>query len=372
MATIVDKVFNPVQRIIKAVFRSSPNLITAGDLNRQFDIINYQLGLLGKSVGAVTDLSVTYTYGSTMTITYNSTYLKFKGINFGGFSSTVDFENNPTESYRLVLTGVKTLVTSSTDPDNTISGAKFSDGTVMPAADHYVYENVTLNILKSTDSVPVGSEEIITLAKIIPFMGSGVASGTYVLNTFFTLETSNIWEKLAALHAIKGVYPSAPAYGDLPAGTTYDNAFSILNKGVLALKGDLLAKTDPVTKSGNYTFSQSEISGSYEVVYFTFGKMCFVNIKSRITFGGGEVKEFAYLGDSPSGVLPAISKHYLTPITIHESQRHAEDVVFASHVYGGVSSSTKIRFELTHNIVVNVAVVEKVHNFGGTFMYVMD
>ena len=58
MSAIIERAFNKTQKIIRAVFRGSPNLITTSDLNRQFESMRYQADRIDERIGVVSDLSL--------------------------------------------------------------------------------------------------------------------------------------------------------------------------------------------------------------------------------------------------------------------------------------------------------------------------
>ena len=56
MSRIIDKPFNPAQKIIRAIFKGAPNLFTTSDLNRQIEAFDYRLKQLERKVGVITDM----------------------------------------------------------------------------------------------------------------------------------------------------------------------------------------------------------------------------------------------------------------------------------------------------------------------------
>ena len=151
MSSLIDKAFDATQKIIRSVFRGSPNLFTTADLNRQLELIMYQLNSLEERVGVVSDMHVsatTISSGNTLVVQGDFTYLIVRGCDFtGDFPSGTISVNKSRASddytFYLCLTAQSQVITYSDNPSHDISGAKFADGTSRSAADTLVYTNPT-------------------------------------------------------------------------------------------------------------------------------------------------------------------------------------------------------------------------------------
>lgn len=146
------------KKIVRAVFRGSPNLITTADLNRQFAALKYQMDQLDDKTGVISDLSVTVTPGvGAITVEFTYTYMEVKGCSFTPETKTLtaNFMAQRPTAY-LCLVADKGTVTYDDDFSHEISGAKFADGKTYAAADHIVYKNedvVLVNSLNSLDNL---------------------------------------------------------------------------------------------------------------------------------------------------------------------------------------------------------------------------
>lgn len=147
MSRIIEKPFNWGQKIIRAVFKGKPNLITAPDLNRQLEILRMQNRInslsLGMSLAETANLNFDV---STKTLTYKLKNVFFGGIRYfeeleEGRCQISDSDFNRVTSFQFWIVAKKRLVTSNDDGTKKISGAKFEDNTTQPAADHYIYED---------------------------------------------------------------------------------------------------------------------------------------------------------------------------------------------------------------------------------------
>ena len=146
MSNILAKPFSWANRIINAVFRGAPNLITTSDLNRQIEALKMEMRVLQRSVMiSASDLDYSVSEGllNKVDITVSLSYVYCLGVRFDvEYSSTYRIGNADIQELRLYAK--KELITSDQDFSKTISGAKFEDGTVRPAADHYVYSEPTV------------------------------------------------------------------------------------------------------------------------------------------------------------------------------------------------------------------------------------
>lgn len=218
MSKIIDKVFDAGKKIIRSIFKGSPNLITSADLNRQMEAFKYQLDQLDDKTGMVSDMELTYSLSAgTLKVDYTFSYLKFKGCEFS--PSIVTLNTNFTKSAPIVylcLVANKEIVTFESDVTHDIAGAKFADGTSMPAANQirYIDEAVILtHALSNVDNL-VGIIAIFTLSE----------SGNVVVK-------KNIIQDKNSLSMEKGGVISdfdSSLVGKVTNGKSYDEAFSII------------------------------------------------------------------------------------------------------------------------------------------------
>lgn len=142
MSSIIAKPFSWANKIVQAVFKGAPNLITTSDLNRQIEALKKEMYVLQQSSSAiVSDLEATLD-GNTITVKMSYVFCLGVRFNFEMPESGITFifnvtNNVPTKELRLYAK--KSLVTYEDDFSKEISGAKFDDGTTQPAANHYVY-----------------------------------------------------------------------------------------------------------------------------------------------------------------------------------------------------------------------------------------
>lgn len=170
MAKIIDKVFDVTKKIVRAVFRGSPNLITTADLNRQFAALKYQMDQLDDKTGVISDLSVTVTPGvGAITVEFTYTYMEVKGCSFTPETKTLtaNFMAQRPTAY-LCLVADKGTVTYDDDFSHEISGAKFADGKTYAAADHIVYKNEDVVLVNSLDSL----DNIVAILGVFRYEGT--------------------------------------------------------------------------------------------------------------------------------------------------------------------------------------------------------
>lgn len=151
MSSIINKPFSWANRIIQAVFRGSPNLITTSDLNRQIEALKREMYLLQESSGVIVSDFVgvpNYSSYSTppLTVRVTLSYVYCRGIKFEFdiVNQQFDLTLGDAQPRGFMVYAKKSLVTYEDDFSKTISGAKFADGTTQPAADHYVYTDPEL------------------------------------------------------------------------------------------------------------------------------------------------------------------------------------------------------------------------------------
>lgn len=136
MASIVDKAFDATQRIMRTIFRGSPNLFTTADLNRQIEAIDYRLRQLEWFRGVETDADVSIDNNA---VVLTGTYIRVFGCvlvqrDTVGVLVQLNVTGISWENTFVYLT--PQVITYADDPSHAISGAKFQDSTSLPAADN--------------------------------------------------------------------------------------------------------------------------------------------------------------------------------------------------------------------------------------------
>lgn len=159
MSRIINKAFDASKKIVRSIFRGSPNLLTSSDLNRQIEALKYQIDKLEERTNVDTDLDINVvsvssrrhnledptgtTKDSENRVTFTLGYMRFKGCLFTPTVSpmTIFIRENEQKKMYIHLVAEKKIVTYEDDFSHEISGAKFEDGASMPAADNEVYFN---------------------------------------------------------------------------------------------------------------------------------------------------------------------------------------------------------------------------------------
>lgn len=177
MSKILEKPFDWSKRIVRAVFRGRPNLLTTSDLNRQIEALKKEMFCLQQNAGVISDFQVNHisSPGSS-----NNPYVKVSCsyIYCGGSKVYEDSQDelvqiNIEEScwnsseLLIILTATQKIIGYDDDFSHEISGATFEDGQTLPSADHIVYTEPKFSIIPKTkimDDFP--DEYVCTLAKI--------------------------------------------------------------------------------------------------------------------------------------------------------------------------------------------------------------
>lgn len=219
MSKILEKAFNAGQKIIRSVFRGSPNLITTSDLNRQIEALKYQIDSVENRVGVLSDATIETAYSSgTLSVSYQYSYLEAFGCSFPSKSAEVSINmTSSTGPAYLILTADTELVTYQTDFSHEIAGAKFEDGTSKEAADQMVAKN-----------------EAISLVHSLPTSGLVAVLCIFTLNESNKIVTrKNIIDKKSSV-TINGsgvIRDWNPSIGNetIAAGMAYDRAINVLD-----------------------------------------------------------------------------------------------------------------------------------------------
>lgn len=146
MANIIEKAFDVSKNIVRTIFLGRPNLFTTSDLNRQIQAFKYQMDSIENRLGAESDMEISFdsTGNQTRCKVMKGTYFRVNGLNIPLPNPSDVFGVDATygtECYFYVW-GNFARKTYTNDPTHEIAGAKFSDGTSMPAADQLVLGDV--------------------------------------------------------------------------------------------------------------------------------------------------------------------------------------------------------------------------------------
>lgn len=218
MSRILDKAFDASKKIIRSIFKGSPHLITSADLNRQLEAFKYQMDQIEEKTGVTSDIEITRSWiAGTLTVEYSYSYMRFKGCEFSPAVITLSTNltaNAPT-AY-LCLVAKEEVVTYESDSTHEIAGAKFADGTSMPAANQLRYTNESLKLTHALSAV----EHLVGVLAMFEYS----TAGNIILrqNTILDRESipmNRVNKILDFDYYIKG---------RIDNGKSYDEAFSIL------------------------------------------------------------------------------------------------------------------------------------------------
>lgn len=219
MSKIISKAFNASKKIIRSVFKGSPNLITSADLNRQIEALKYQLDQLDDKTGFLSDIDVTYSLSAgTLSVGCTFSYIKFKGCSFSPSASSLNtnLTNSAPVAY-LCLVAESETITYDNDSTHEIAGAKFSDGTSMPAANQVVYKNESFVLTHALSSLN-------NLVGILGVFQLSENTGNVLFKRNYITEGNSL--SMGNEGVILEYNKSLS--GAVNAGKSYDEAFSIL------------------------------------------------------------------------------------------------------------------------------------------------
>lgn len=219
MSRIIEKAFDATKKIFRSVFIGSPNLITSSDLNRQLEAIKYQLDQLDDKVGVLSDFSLSYLLDmGTISVTVDYSYIEYKGCSFSPEKTPLSLNLTPSAPVAYIcLVATKETVTYDTDFTHDIAGAKFADGTSYPAANQLVYKNEEFLITHSV----VGVSNLLGILAVMELS----TNGNVVVRNNCILKNSSVI--MGSSGVIQNIRPELS--GDIKIGTSYEDAFSILN-----------------------------------------------------------------------------------------------------------------------------------------------
>lgn len=284
MSRVLDKAFDAGKKIIRSVFKGSPNLITSADLNRQMEAFKCQLDNLEEHTGVTSDILITSSLSaSTLTVGYKYSYIRFKGCEFRPESTilSTNFTKMVNTAY-LCLVADTEEVTYEDDPTHEIAGAKFEDGTSMPAANQIRYKNEALVLTHATtmDNL-VGVLAVFTMSdtgKVITKQNTILANDSFAMGSRDTIR-----------------YMDPSSVGRITEGDTYDEAFSILENRFanIAPEWDYLVMSD------------SGIVNPTDIAFRVQNGLLYLNIPSRVI--NKTIGNLIYrLGDFPANKKTAL------------------------------------------------------------------
>lgn len=183
MAQLNPKPFNRLQKIIRAIHKGKPNLLTNVDLNRHFDILRDSSDYLWKLMG--TDFNAVFTNASiynplnsnslVVDVTWQAFTVVIRAVQLsvpaGGFSFETAEQNYP--ALRIYLIAKKRVATFSTDPD--ISGVTAPTlPTALASSEHEVFyaERVDWSVYPNTPVLAPDEEIVCRLATVIPIQSA--------------------------------------------------------------------------------------------------------------------------------------------------------------------------------------------------------
>ena len=83
MSKIIEKTFDAGKKIIRSIFKGSPNLLTSSDVNRQMEAFKHQMDLTDDRTGVTSDMEITHSLSSaTLSVNCKYSYIRFKGCSF--------------------------------------------------------------------------------------------------------------------------------------------------------------------------------------------------------------------------------------------------------------------------------------------------
>lgn len=146
MANIIEKAFDVSKNIVRTIFLGKPNLFTTSDLNRQIQAFKYQMDSIENRLGAESDMEIDFdiTDIQISCMVRKGTYFRVNGLNIPlpNPSDTFVIDAEHRQEVYFYVWGNFTRKTYANDPTHEIAGAKFSDGTSLPAADQLVLSEV--------------------------------------------------------------------------------------------------------------------------------------------------------------------------------------------------------------------------------------
>lgn len=258
MAQIITKPFDASKKIIRSEFKGSPNLMTTADLNRQLEAFKYELEMAGKSCCVVSDIEVTARIAlDTLSVSFDYSYIECAGCSFSPEKKTLTMNMAIANStVYLCLIAEKATVTYDDDSTHEIAGARFADGTSMPAANQIVYKNERLALYQNLSL----AENLVAVLAVIEEDDNGnpVVWGNCIAkdDSVLVRMRREIFEKLSGMENAQwfDIFPTNGILFQRSVGYfSFDEKYFSLLKD-----GDILELVIPYLKTNNgYVFQMS-------------------------------------------------------------------------------------------------------------------
>ena len=235
MSQIIVKAFDAGKKIIRSVFKGSPNLFTSSDLNRQIEAIKYQLDLLDEKTGFISDMdlsSATLSDSDSLSVTPTFSTIEYKGCNFNPQSKLLQTSITSQPAY-LALFAKVSEVTYDEDSSHEIAGAKFADGTSQPAANQLIYTDEKLALIYK-DYTP--NEEVDGKLLGVIAMFQRTSQGTLTIKKNYSTGVTDT-VPFRVENTVVNSYPNIK--GEIIPGMSYDQALNILQNRLNTLKNPL-------------------------------------------------------------------------------------------------------------------------------------
>lgn len=234
MANIIEKTFDVSKNIVRTIFLGRPNLFTTSDLNRQIEAFKYQMNSIENRLGAESDIEISFSStGSRVSCSVTKgTYFRVNGLNIPLPSTSDVFgvdANYGTECYFYVW-GNFARKTYTNDPTHEIAGAKFSDGTSMPAADQLVLGEVHYAMTDDLGDITRGDNEF---SFLIAKMSVLNISDKYIRLNYKPIGNSVMMDSSTTLENVD------PISDNLAVGDTFTRALRKVRNAIIELKSKM-------------------------------------------------------------------------------------------------------------------------------------
>lgn len=234
MANIIEKAFDASKNIVRTIFLGKPNLFTTSDLNRQIEAFKYQMNSIENRLGAESDIEISFSStGSRVSCSVTKgTYFRVNGLNIPLPNPSDLFgvdANYGTECYFYVW-GNFARKTYTNDPTHEIAGAKFSDGTSMPAADQLVLGDVHYAMTDDLGDITRGDNEF---SFLIAKMNVLNISDKYIRLNYKKVGSSVMMDSITTLENVD------PISDNLAVGDTFTRALRKVRNAIIELKSKM-------------------------------------------------------------------------------------------------------------------------------------
>ena len=255
MSSIIARPYDPDNKINRAIFRGSPNLLTTSDLNRQLEALKAQLDMLDDKTGAVSDISLSITWVQVLgqeqllqVHVESITMFYCKGANFSPDISDIFQIASPVydTKYYFCLVASQETVTHASDPTHIIAGASFENGTSQESADQLVYTDEMLVLVDDAGLLAiVESSDTVLIAILVTIIKPTSLDDVQIVKNFITPG-----ESLKTNLSLDTLY--VPSKDDLEVGMSYQEALCVLYKRII-VDNLVPAWQDATINRGSYT-----------------------------------------------------------------------------------------------------------------------